>query len=545
MRQSEALAFYIADQKQLRASGGDKRMLVEALTKLTAVRHLGVVDHPGQSPEGIEIRGLQKALRTTGSRPVFTHSVPNHPGPPSNKANFDWLSHVWATTLGAIAESGISTLIGMDTDIAAGLSPIADLKFDKQMEPGISKALSNLNEMSIQIRTRNLRHGKLDSDDHSRRARHTLTAFASTLSKITTLSLGFDLDWKPETQCGRFFTAFIKGIDVSMLTNLTLDSLAIDLKRLASVVCRLASVQFLAFISVEIASGGDWTPILQVIKNLPALNHLHLMYLTVANQRVYFLEQPDTGEFTQAFAADNEDQWTEDETFDSDEELPQPMQNGTLPSEQLTTVPADMPIKAICKHDGGRDYRAPGQEHLPERGYHVCLVGQDKIQQEIPRFIEYHNIGGPSVDIIDGNLFVAGLNAALGMGGPVPGGIGNANAGGIPLPNLQALLGPPMQPGDNGQNGVAAYALPVPVGHGANLFANILAAAAPVAPQAPPTQQLLPTQQDASAQQPTAPPPVIPLQQAAQFPTQGLTPGHWAATMAGASNDGTIEEDLD
>lgn len=351
VRQREALDIYMADQKQLQASGGDKQLLVEALNNLPAVRLVSLVDHLGGLPEGVECRGLQKVTRTTGNRPPLTGSVPAlvpRGMPTTNRPNYTWLSHVWTTLLYALAESGTSTVTRLETDLASGLSPLTDLKFKKDLLPLVTNALSHIQELDLQIRGHTMRKSHTDVPDDCDRACRALKTLSLGLTKVTTVKLSFDSD--PGFPMGNLFKAFMSKVDIGKLTKFHVDTVSVDMKFLAGMVCKLKSIQTLSFSNVGIDSGGSWVPILKAIAKLPALTHLHLMYLTEAGGRVYFLEQPppatdsmwdaSAGLFGHGAGAGNDEQWTEDDdTSDSDDELPLLVPDGVMVDEPILAEP--------------------------------------------------------------------------------------------------------------------------------------------------------------------------------------------------------------
>lgn len=605
VRQREALADYMADQMQLRTSGNDKRMIIEAFSKLPCVRLLGVVDTVTGLPEGAECRGLQKITRTTGTRPSLT-GIDYGQATPS-KLTYGWLSHVWTTALHALAESGVSTVTRLETDLGSGLSPITDLKL-KNVPSQLLSVLANLRELSIQIRTQNFRLNKSDVEEDAHRTRSALKVFGAALPSLTSLRLAFDVD--SGALAAGFLKAFISKIDAGNLTKFSLDSLCIDVKTLAGIVCKLKSVQILALYLVSITQGGDWKPILKAIAQLPTVNHLHLMYLTEGAFRVYFLDQPSLDEggldasfdiFGHPVPGGNEDQWTDDGGSGSDDELPPLIPDGVNsdepsleaesvsapPTTATAATPATTTKKTPCKQDGGKDYKAPGCQSHAERGYYVCIQGREVIQREIPRLIQKYNTG-ESEDDISNNLFntIFGGGAAgglggpfMGMPGPAPAGAGagaanangggnllanlqanlqaNVNVGGNPIANMQAMFGPPTQVGGNALNGFATYAIPVPAGNAANLLANPFAgmgvpaqqaAQPPQAPQPPQAQQTAPAPQTTPTPQTAQPQQTTQSQQAA--PADVGAPAvasasslDTAATTEGAADEWTMADE--
>lgn len=91
-----------------------------------------------------------------------------------------------------------------------------------------------------------------------------------------------------------------------------------------------------------------------------------------------------------------------------------------------------------------KEYKAPGQESLPERGYFICLPTREDIAREVPRFMEEVNLGQNLEDDLG---FPGGLLAALGgpMGGPNGGIV--LPMGPMPQPPAQAAAGAPPAPG--------------------------------------------------------------------------------------------------
>ncbi|KJX95696.1 hypothetical protein TI39_contig1444g00001, partial [Zymoseptoria brevis] len=450
VRQREAFIFYVEDQERLQIQGDDKRLITVALTLLPAVRRLSIVDHTTAIPARAECRGLQKVSRTTNNQASFH---------PSSKdvtvlaEYYEWLSHIFRTVLLSVADSGQSTITKLETrfhHIVHGLSPSVDLSFKRDESRRLSAALANLTKLRLQYRTNLYRKGKADDQNERDLAMKTMRSFSSIVRNTTHVRLTSD-DGKISGLLARAMTS---KMELENITRFSMESIAIsDTGILKAMLLKMLGVQKLTFYSVNIKSSAGWVPVLQILPQLPALSHLHLMYLQDNGLKVYLIEQPDEDELDDwghEAAAEDEDEWIADESSD-DDDLPdlidadEPVDgdsDGDVP-DIIESKPAEPTIPKVivppCKHAGKKDYTLVGREAVPERGYWVCLNTREAILAELPRFIKEINIGEPAAAFIDDMAMLG--NA---MFGPPPGppGVGVPPATAIQaIAQLSAALG--------------------------------------------------------------------------------------------------------
>lgn len=458
VRQREAYHFYMQDQKKLQETEKDKRFLVDAFKNLPELRGLRIVHTPSSLPPGVECRGLNKCRRTTSIRPFFAPADSAHD---STTAEFCTAqTHVFKTMLRAVAESGINTVTHFGTRLRSsnyhGLSPVTDFNLKPKTLRDLGDAFVGLSSLTLQFRSHLLSPGKEDTRNDLTRATKRMKALASVFGSATSLALIFDSgEWSKQI-CWSLAT----NLDLSRLTSLVIQGLCIDMPSLLSIVNRLKATRFLSLQAVELIGENDsWAPVLAAMKTMPSLDHLHLMYLLVCGQRAYFLEPVKPGDEDDegnSFGAENyPDEWMDEEGSDSDDEPPDliPQDDVTKPHElefaaEEEAVPRTLPqVVNKCEKYTGKDFRAPAGDMAPgtttpERGYHICLSGEDEIQKHLPIFMREANLGGE--EMTDYDIF----NAMLGVGPPP-----------IPLPPIFAA-GPPGQQAQGqaavGQNGNGA-----------------------------------------------------------------------------------------
>ena len=479
VRQQEAFTIYLRDQKALRNNSKTSRaFLVNAFSKLPRLKSLSLVDNTLEVPLSAEVRGLSKFQRTTGTIP---HYAPSEAASQSALLeHFEWQQYCWRNIIFAVAESGIKTLKKMETKMRShlhGISPIDDLKFKPTTIEKLQDAFADLETFNVQFRSYAMRKSATTGNGSVRRAREGLVGFAPVLSNVTDFGLSFDLADANDSMC----KAMTDAMDLSKLKKIKLDSMAMDGKTLGTILAKLTSVERLTMHAIDLTS-GSWVTILRILKRLPQLKHLHLVYLQQSRQKVYFLKQLEEDE-TAADAAwgpmppmpddldDDDDDWSEDhDEDDDDEELPD-----LIPQEDLSMSMPDL-VESKCAHGDGvptvkpevvkkcamyedKDFKAPGQERMPERGYFICLPSREEIEKTLPLFIEECNVGEDIMDDDIGGL--AGLNGLLqALGGPGGGGapiVMPAVGMGPPPPAAQAAAGG--AGGAGGQGGAGANAI--------------------------------------------------------------------------------------
>jgi hypothetical protein len=343
----------------------------------------------------------------------------------------------------AVAESGVKTLKAVETKMRShlhGISPIDDLKFKSSTIDKLKDAFAELETFSVQFRSYAMRKNRPDGTSSVPRARKGLTDFAPTLSNVTDFGVSFDL----ADQNGAMCRSLTSALDLSKLKKVKLDSIAIEGKFLGTILTGLTSVTKLTLHAIDLVS-GNWVTILKILKQSPELQHLHLVYLQQSRQKVYFLKQLDEEESTNEWGPmppmpgdvddddddDDDDDWSEEHGDDGDEELPdlipQEELNSSMPLSVKLESAEEQPVPAAgsdvvkkCALYEDKDYKAPGQERMPERGYFICLPSRDEIEKQLPLFIEECNVGQ---DIMDDDMVgLGGLNGLLAaLGGPAGG----------------------------------------------------------------------------------------------------------------------------
>ena len=478
IRQREAWNFFMRDQKDLKDSSRDKEMLTDALSKLPALRDISLVDSTGAVPVSVDIRLLRKVARLCGRNVQLL-------GTGKNKAEYQkLLSHVWTVVTSAIADSGITTLKRFGTNFEKGSNSLCvplDIRFSDDKLRRLGNAFKSVEKLHLQITARTASNAAIVKN-----APLPMQKFASTLPALQTLAL--DFEGAPNDNV--IFANLMKHLDLSKLKKLSLNSLFTDRKTLISVFERLASIEelFMNFVNL---TKGSWIPMLKQLQKMEGqLEHLHLMYLLEAGKKAYFLPQPDEDEladeemfnemmggFDEGSDEDMDDEDDDDddlpplETMDgemvdaeagagsSTAPLPATVEDGDEPptlnngisatSGHATTSSAPTGPSSSAKdsktansppappeHHASDDYKAPGNEEFPERGYYVCLSGKKLIQDKLKTFIQEYNVG-EDVDPQGAPPGPAMMGGGLAI--PVP------NAPGQP-PNMNNIL-----------NGLAGY----------------------------------------------------------------------------------------
>lgn len=473
VRQQEAFTIYLRDQQALRQDKRAKLLLTDAFSKLPRLTSLSLVDNTLEVPLSAEVRGLSKFQRTTGTIPHYAPS--EAAAQPALLEHFAWQSYCWRNLIVAIAESGIKTLKKVETKMRShvhGISPIDDLKFKTSTMDKLRVAFADLETFSVQFRSYAMRKDKPERNGSVSRARKGLEEFAPILSNVTDFGVSFDLADQNGVMCKSLMG---KALDLSKLKKVKLDSIAIDNKTLGTILASLTSVEKITLHAIDLTS-GNWVTILKVLKQLPQLQHLHLVYLQQSRQKVYFLKQLDEEEDLHDAAWGmppgpddlDDDDWSEDHDDDEDDEdlpdlIPQEELNDSIPDlvepdsvgeKSVPTVEPEVVKKCAMYED--KDYKAPGQERMPERGYFICLPSRDEIEKKLPLFIEECNVGNDIMEDDMGGL--AGLNGLLqALGGPGGAPIVMPAVGMVPPPQAGHAQqpAPPPPPGGNAAQGGA------------------------------------------------------------------------------------------
>jgi len=435
-RQSEAYRTSLQDQKKIKETGEDRRMLIKALRKLPEVHNVCLADSFEGFSRSIDVIGLRKVTRRAGTPPSCA------PGDSSASSEYStWLSHVWKVMVQAVAEghSGISTVKGFGAIIDRpnnGLTLNQNLRFTKKTLAGLTNALANLEKLRLTIRGNSLlkRNGHPDMDASA----EVMEQFASILRAPEELELKYDFT----PRAGVLHYHFMMKLELSNITRLILDTMAIDVGSLAATIAPMSAIKDLRLIWMDLVD-GSWVTILKVLQKLETLQHLHLMWLQEASRKAYFLAQPDMDEAA-AVGPDggwddvdegDEDDATEDEE-NSDDEIPDLEPGVTfdkIDERPQETVGVELADPDNDDEDQEQlDFKSPGHDDCLERGYYVCIKG-DQIQKYLPIFIREYNVG-ESVEEGFGQMNMnTFMNAVTGlMGGPPPPIFGGAGLGGPP-----------------------------------------------------------------------------------------------------------------
>lgn len=460
VRQSEAYRTYMLDQRQLKQSGTDREMLVEAFDKLPALQLVSLLDHTCGLKKTTDYRGFFSVSRKTNTHPIIGSST-NADGP-EYKA---WFSHVWRTLITALASSNSQSSI---TDFRTALSgqrqalSLQDIKFVKGTREGLRRTLGNVSRLRLSLKCQ-------DASTGATRSEKTVSNFASIFKNTTDLMLHFDFDEMSGSLC----SAFMSRMRLSTLTKLMLETLHISEGALTQMITSMPDLVDLQLEWINLQS-GTWVPILKSLLKLEKLDHLHLMYLQEDRRKVFFLEQP-TDEELEALDAQQDlldDDWVDDDEDveedesdsedDDDDEMPDlvtedgtPVADTNTPDlvEYETPVTAgasepslsgndddEMPALEVEAVDpitkttltgaevpsmlpssstvatGESEHRMP--EHIPpgdegcgERGFYVCVSGKE-IARQLPIFIKEYNVG-ESTDAVHDIAMPPGMPANM------------------------------------------------------------------------------------------------------------------------------------
>ena len=168
--------------------------------------------------------------------------------------------------------------------------------------------------------------------------------------------------------------------------------------------------------------------------------------------------------YTSDYDGDGPSDWADvDESEDSDDEMPHLEPAGTFdnpialpPAQVSTSFHTTAAEESAEDAEKMPDFVAPGHEHMHERGYYVCIRGE-QLAKYIPVFIKEYNVG-PSLDDPMGmdmgmGPFAgpAGFNGIMNamFGQPPPPG-----AMPLPMPTLNPHPGPAGGPGQAAPNGL-------------------------------------------------------------------------------------------
>ncbi|KAK5676562.1 hypothetical protein LTS10_010863 [Elasticomyces elasticus] len=429
VRESEAYKFYLSDQTQLKKDAEDKKLLTEAFQKLPKLTGLFLADRPhhAECNEGASTYGITKIRRRTGRPPTHAPMIDR-----SNKDYSKWVTHVWKTMCVALSQSDRSTItrFGIYVDQAPdGLAVHPEFKFTSKTLHGMGKALRNVKTLKLAIQGGNTlikKDGKLDLKANV----ELISKFARTMKAAPLEEIKLTYDQTKSS--GLVHVAFLQSLDLSKVKKLSLDGACLSA---SSIVAALGTMQSVTDIRIEKSnlSKGNWVPVLQAMQKVPTLEHLHLMWLQEDGRKVYLLTQREV---------DREDEWLDDGEADyvdddtDDDDLPdlEPAPG----YEEKAEFDFNDPIVEAEKEVPEEDFRSPGCEDSPERGYHVCLDSADKIARYLPIFIKEYNLG-ESLDDEVGDLgglpFPPGLIAGPNGGpGPAFGALMTSIFGGVPPP---------------------------------------------------------------------------------------------------------------
>ena len=463
VRELEAFRFYQSDQKNLKKSHDDRNLLVSALQQLPCLESLTFVDSPtaiNAIKPGVDYRGSRKAKRTTGRSPTYAPDT-------GVDAEYEkWQLYLWKTIMLAVAQSGITSLKSLNTSFVRGQSnglTVADsFKFGPKALKALKVSFRNTVATKFQFRSQMVRktNGTIDMDA----SRQRLHSFATIFGSLEHLDLCGD----GAMESLIVFDGFVNNLKLANLTEMRLNTMDIGGHHLSTTLTRLTSLKTLHFLHVNIVD-GSWLPILKRLQKITSLEHLHLFYMRENSQKAYVLKQleppthhhHDHGNLADAWGVppgdDEEDDYEFDPDDDSDGDMPdlEPGPPGpSLPSIDNTFMYPPTPGSTIfgpppppttqAAHvklpTGGHaspDHMCPGAETFHERGYFVCVDGE-QIAQQLPIFINEYNCGEQIDDDMD---FDDGFGDAFGGGAlpmPLPGG-----ALGDFFNNLVAAVGPP------------------------------------------------------------------------------------------------------
>lgn len=312
---------------------------------------------------------------------------------------------------------------------------------------GLRSVAKNVTRLQLQFRT----------PEAGARHRDALFTFAACFSNLKNLALEFDY----MQRSGFIYQRLTKRMDFSHLESLSLKRLSTSASLLIDMVLRAENVQELRLDSINI-SEGSWPGVLKALATLEHLEHLHLMYLTEAGNKSFFLKQSELIDdshhhgFMDYPVDALYDDWTdedEEDDDDSDDDLPDlhPVDDDTLPeseagySTEAVTSQAGEPSNATSNTPQDTDQTRREIESLPdyippnttveefngERGFYICVEGHDLIARRLKTFAEQYNVGDSASEPNHiGNAALAALHGMVAVPqGPAMNALINAMGG--------------------------------------------------------------------------------------------------------------------
>ncbi|SMR41530.1 unnamed protein product [Zymoseptoria tritici ST99CH_1E4] len=374
------------DQKRLRQSGRDKTNISLAFSLMPTLLRLHIVDETfavaasAKRPHGTA--DVDRAIDADGD--ISGGLVRDH------QPDLDWMSHVFGTVMLSVAHSGHNTITKLETRFGRtsdGVSPIFDLSFEDNTLRFLSTSLANLRKLRLHFRTRILHPSIPRGAEEDDAALDVATPFSSVISSATNVRLTSDNG----PNSGPLSKAITSKMSLHTITRFSMDSIAVDSETLKNILLPMISVDKLFFHTVNIRGGTEgWVPILTVLLDLPALKHVHLMFLYENANRVFFLEQV---EYDDEYGDDYEDGYEErmeaalDYAHDCSDNA---YDNLFLDDDDWEELRVEPGCKYICNFDYTLGEYAPKTR---ERGYYVCLDSCERILEEIPQFITEYNTG--------------------------------------------------------------------------------------------------------------------------------------------------------
>nr|POF15506.1 hypothetical protein CFP56_48701 [Quercus suber] len=273
VRQKEAYKDYMADQKQLKSTGDDKRLLAKSFQLLPKLNAIDVVDNFMMIDKNVDIRGFNKVQRVTGYPPA----VPN-------EGNIDvqyqtWLSHIWETVIIAIALKPVPNLEEfrmLGRTAINGLS-VDDLTCTTRVIEEVRPSFQGLKRLQLCMRS----HSKSTVSNQL-----DMLKFGGLFSNLEDLRLSFDYFRSSELPD----VNFLQDTNLSKLSKLHIDGLHTSAESLCSLLARMTCATEVFFMWVNIKE-GTWVEVLEVLQHLSCLEHLHLQWLGQGAHKAYFLKQ--------------------------------------------------------------------------------------------------------------------------------------------------------------------------------------------------------------------------------------------------------------
>ncbi|KAK5172049.1 uncharacterized protein LTR77_003686 [Saxophila tyrrhenica] len=482
-RQTEAWRFYMQDQKNLQKTGRDLEMLTEAFQQLPGLSKLTFKDSVGKLPRDLDLRGYQKAVRSTNNTPAMILSAPD------DKEYYRWKKHVWKVLIKALANSGKSTLKDFHVELDQlrnGLAVEHDLNFSSKVMRGLGVTFKNVRAVGLNISSRKNSHPEEDDDGiDTVQAGKAMGNLARLLPALKDLRLTFTHSPSSAALC-RSFTNKLK---LENMVKLELDRIYLTAKYLAATVTKLVSIEDLQITTINLTQ-GTWVPVLKAIQKPEKLRHLHLMYLMEDFVPCYFLKplpkytptSPQTGS-----AIDPGDMGSDDyeSEYEYDEDgYPidgEPMSDDGTDDSMPDLEPHDDRRPDELGDDGeGFDPNGPQGviDHAvsrpsndppigdasfglgPDRGGKICLDSRALIEKYIPIFIDEYRLEDEMGDHFDPNhpvnAIMNSLGAAFGAAGPP----GMGGLYGVPMPGPGGTIF--MAPATGGPGGMMPPPPPPP-----------------------------------------------------------------------------------